>query len=266
MKKTIRRIAPVAIVLLGLTTLSFTAKDGITLKLQPQKGKHYTINVKNTSMNIMEVMGQTQNQSQTIETRQTFTVKEVDASQSTLETQIEAIKMNIGASGMKLEYDSEHPEKTSPMLASQTSEFDKILNKPATVVYNAQGEFVGDATDLDMNQLSTVIIKLPAEELSVGSKWTNEKTQNMSGSEFKVSVEYTVTSISKKSVEVCYSGKIEADDDTTGNVTGTASINPQTGLVTTRSEKQNISTTISQQGLSIPMTMAANTTVTVTEK
>ena len=266
MKKTIRRIAPVALVLLGLATLSFTANEGITLKLQPQKGKSYTINVKNTSMNIMEVMGQTQNQSQTIETRQSFTVKDVNENQSTLETQIEAVKMSISAGGMKLEYDSEHPEKTSPMLAGQTAEFDKVLNKPATVAYDAQGEFVGDAADLEMNQLSNVIIKLPTEELTVGSKWTDEKTQNMSGAgEIKVNVEYTVTAISKKSVDVSYDGKINSEE-ATGSISGTASINPQTGLVMTRSEKENLSMTISQQGLSIPVTMAANTTVTLTEK
>ena len=88
----------------------------------------------------------------------------------------------------------------------------------------------------------------------------------MSGAgEIKVNVEYTVTAISKKSVEVSYSGKINSEE-ATGNITGTASINPQTGLVMTRSEKENLSMTISQQGLSIPVTMAANTTVTLTEK
>ena len=36
MKKTLRRLAPVALVLVALVTLSFMAKDGVTLRLRPQ--------------------------------------------------------------------------------------------------------------------------------------------------------------------------------------------------------------------------------------
>ena len=48
MKKAFRKIVPVALVLLGLTTLSFMAKNGVTLRLKPQQGKTYTINAKAT--------------------------------------------------------------------------------------------------------------------------------------------------------------------------------------------------------------------------
>ena len=48
-----------------------------------------------------------------------------------------------------------------------------------------------------------------------------------------------------------------------GSYEGTASINPQTGMVMNSSIKQNISMTISEQGLSIPMTMVGTTTVEV---
>ena len=69
MKKTIRRIAPVALVLIGLTTLSFMAKDGVTLRLKPQQGKTYTITSKANMMMMMEVQGQTMNQTQNMEYR-----------------------------------------------------------------------------------------------------------------------------------------------------------------------------------------------------
>lgn len=254
-----------AVVLFGLTALSFTMAGGIKLKLQPQKGKTYTINVKDNSMNLMEVMGQTQNSVQSMETRQTFTIKEVTDDQSTIETELEALKLSISQMGMKLEYDSEHPEKTSPMLASQTSEMEKDLHKPATLTYDAQGNLVGDGADLEMNHLSAAIIKLPSEELSKGSKWTEEMKRSVSGTEFTVNMEYTVTAISKKKVEVSYFGKVESDD-VNGSIEGTADINPQTGIVMKRGEKHNLSMTLSQQGLTIPVTMTANTSVTVTMK
>ena len=263
MKK--KHLIPMAVVLFGLTALSFTLADGIKLKLQPQKGKTYTINVKNNSMNIMEVMGQPQNSTQTMETRQTFTIKEVTNDQSTIETELDALKLTISQMGQKLEYDSEHPEKTSPMLASQTSEMEKTLHKPATLTYDAQGNLVGEASDMEMSQLSVAIIKLPSEELAKGSKWTEEKDRSVSGADFKANMEYTVTAISKKSVEVSYTGDVKSDD-INGTIKGTASIDPQTGIVMKRNETQNLSMTLSQQGLTIPVTMTANTTVTVTMK
>ena len=265
MKKTIRRIAPAMLVLLGLATLSFTAKDGVTLRLHPNTGKTYTVNAKQTSMNIMEVMGQSMNSTQSMETRQTFTAQEVTDAQSVLVTQVEAIKLSVSQMGMKLEYDSEHPEKTSPMLAGQTADMEKGLNKPTTVTYNALGVLVGDHSDLSANQLGNVIINLPEEELSVGSTWTNERTQSTSDIEFTVNTEYTVTAISKKSVDVSFKG-IVTSDDVTGTTEGTASINPQTGIVMKLNGKQNISMTITEQGMSIPVTTAANTTITVEEK
>ena len=120
MKKNFRRFAPVALVLIGLATLSFMAKGGITLRLKPQQGKTYTLSTKSNTMMMMDVQGQTMNQSQSMEFRQTFTPKNVTDKESLIETQVEAMKMTMSVMGQKLEYDSDHPEKTSPMLAGQT--------------------------------------------------------------------------------------------------------------------------------------------------
>lgn len=262
MKKTFRKIAPVALVLLGLTTLSFMAKDGITLRLKPQQGKTYTITSKANMMTMMEVQGQTMNMSQTMETKQSFTAKEVSESESSFETQIEAIKMTISQMGMKFEYDSEHPEKTSPMLASQTQEIDKVIKKLETVKYDLMGNIV-DSLEIEMSQLSAAISKLPEEEVSVGSTWTFDRTQNVSGTEIAANMTYTVTAISKKSVDVNISGTVEGNNEISGTYEGTASINPQTGLVMNSSLKTNLSMTINEQGLSIPTTIVGNTTVEV---
>ena len=261
MKKTIKRIAPVALVLIALTTLSFMAKEGVTLRLKPQQGKTYTLTSKANMMMNMEVQGQMMNQTQSMETRQTFSAKSVTDKEVQLETQVDAMKMTISQMGMKLEYDSEHPEKTSPMLAGQTREMEAALHKPTTITYDALGKLVGDSIDLEMNQLGSAIIELPEQELSVGSKWTSEKKQNMSSvGEFKVNMEYTVTAISKKSVDVSFTGDINSTE-VTGTYSGTASISVQTGLTTNSATKSNIAMTINQQGLSIPVTMVGNTTM-----
>ena len=262
MKKTIRRFAPVALVLFGLATLSFMAKDVITLRLKPQQGKSYSINSKASMMVMMEVQGQTMNQSQVVETTQSFSAKSVTDAKCTFETQIEALKMTISQMGMKLEYDSEHPEKTSPMLAGQTAEMDKVIKKPATITYDNLGKVV-DSLDLEMSQLSAAIMEMPEEAISVGSSWTRDKKQSVNGTEINAKMTYTVSAISKKSIDLNVTGTITGSNETSGTYTGTASVNPQTGLVTTSSIKSNISMTISEQGLSIPVTIVGNTTVDV---
>jgi len=264
MKKTLRRIAPVALVLIGLATLSFMAKDGVTLRLKPQQGKTYTITSKANMMMMMEVQGQTMNQQQGMEYRQSFTAKNVTTNDVQLETKIEALKMSISQMGMKLEYDSEHPEKTSPMLAGQTKEMDDAINKTGTIKYDVMGNVI-DSLNLEMSQLGGVIIQLPEKELSVGSTWSVDKSQSVSGSEMNVHYTYTVTSISKKSVDLTVTGNVtgQGAEEITGSYNGTASIDPQQGFITKSNLKSNLSMTISQQGLSIPVTIVGNTTTEV---
>ena len=257
-----RHITVVSLILIGLAMISFTTKDGITLRLKPQQGKTYNVTSKANMMTMMEVQGQTMNMLQNMETRQSFTATKVTDAQSDIETQVEAIKMSISQMGMKFEYDSENPEKTSPMLAGQTKELEKTLKKPVNVSYDALGKLVGDSIKLENSQLSNIIVEFPKKELTVGSKWNNNKTQEISGNEIKINMEYTVTAISKKSVDVSFVGNIESTD-VTGTYNGTASIDPQTGLTMNSTTKTNISMTVTEQGMSIPITVVGTTTVEV---
>jgi hypothetical protein len=262
MKK--KHLIPMLLVFIGLATISFMAKDGVTLRLRPQQDKTYTATSKANMMTMMEVQGQTMTMSQVYETRQSFTAKEVTDNQSIFEAQVEAIKMSISQMGMKLEYDSEHPEKTSPMLAGQTKEMEKTIKKPVTITYDALGNFIipSDSIDVFENQMRDVVIPFPENELTVGSKWNAEKTQSISNKEITMNMEYTVTPISKKSVDVSFTGTVESPD-LTGTYNGTASINPQTGLMTNGTTKSNLSMTINEQGLSIPTTIVSTSTIEV---
>ena len=269
MNKTIRRIAPVALVLIGLATLSFMADYGVTLRLKPQHGKTYTMSTKTNMMMMMEVQGQTMNQTQNMEIRQSFTATSVTDKVSKFDTQIEAIKMSMSSMGMKMEYDSEHPEKTSPMLAGQTKEMDAAIKKVGHVTYDALGNVI-DSLDLDMSQIGACIIELPAKEVKVGSTWSFSKNQNVNNTEMQVNYTYTVTKVTKKSVDVNISGTVKGNnassaskggDGISGTYSGTASISAQTGIIVSSNLKTNISMTISEQGLSIPVTMVGTTTM-----
>ena len=245
-----------------MSSLTVNAQKAITLRLQPKQGLASTANSKATMTTLMNVQGQSMSMAQTMEARQSFTPKEVSGTQVAIETQIEAIKMSMSQMGMKLEYDSEHPEKTSPMLAGQTRELEKTLKKSTTITYDAMGKLVSDSIDLEMNQLANIILEFPEQEVTEGSKWNTKKTQSVNDVDIVVDMEYTVTSISKKKVELSYTGDVDSKE-VKGNYTGTATIDPQTGLVIRSTTKSNISMTINEQGLSMPVTIAGTTTIEV---
>ena len=116
----------------------------------------------------------------------------------------------------------------------------------------------------DWDDSMQLTIELPEKEISVGSTWTNTTSQENNGIEFEAEITYTVTAISKKSVDVNVSGIVKGQtEDVSGTYTGTASLNPQTGLLINSSIKQNLSMTISEQGMSIPITVVGTTTVEV---
>ena len=273
MKKTIKRFVPSMLVLLelavvcGCSSHSKTTQSGTTLRLHPEQGKTYAISSKASILQMIDFQGQTANVNQTTEFNQSFSVKNVTDEQSDYEAQVESVKLSISQGGMILEYDSEHPEKANPMLASQTKEFDKIIKKPATLSYNAFGEMVSEKEDLSLNSLGNAIIKLPKEDICVGSSWQNTGTASASDMEFSVEYTYTVTAISKKSIDVKFTGTILKNaSNISGNYNGTASFNPNTGIIMSSNTKSNVSLTVSQQGMTLPMTMAGTTIVTVTEK
>ena len=258
--KKVQKLTPMLLVLMGLAMLSFMSKDSVTLRLHPVQGKTYTISTKATTMNLMEVQGQTINSTQTMETTQTFTVKETNDKQTTVDTQIDNMKMSVSQMGMKFEYDSDHPEKTSPMIADQTKELEKTIKKLSTITYDAMGNVIGE----EENPLGGAIVKLPEEPISVGSTWTLDKTASVSDMDINSKMTYTVTNISKKGVELSVKGNVESNTEgVSGTYTGTATINALTGMMTTSSIKSNLSMTITQQGLTIPVTMVGTTTVTV---
>lgn len=244
--------------------MSFTGGNGVTLRLRPIKGKTYVIFSKTNQTTTMKVQNQTMRNSQNMDIRQSFTAKEVSASQNVFETQVDAIKMVSTTMGMTFTYDSDNPQNTSPMIADQASEFDKIIKKNSTVTYTDLGHNA-DPENLEMSQLNNVIIELPEKELHVGDKWDYVKTQSVSNYNVSINMTYTITKISKKSVDVSFSGTIDSKD-ITGTYDGTSTIDLQTGIVMESTVNNNLSMTISEQGLEIPVTVKGTSTVSVSER
>ena len=260
-----KRIFQIAIIAaFALMTLSFTAGDGVTLRLHPQKDKVYTITSKTTQTTTMKVQGQSIRSNQTVDARQIFRAKEVSSDKNVFVTKIEAVKMTVSSMGMNLTYDSEHPENNSPMLTDQAYEIDRIINKPVYVTFDKLG-YNTNPDDVETNQLGNVIIELPEEELHEGSQWNYVKSQSVSDVDVNVNMTYTVTKISKKSVDVSFTGTIDAKD-ISGTYNGTSTIDLQTGIIMASTINNSLSMTVLEQGFEIPMTITGTSTITVKEQ
>lgn len=258
-----KSIIPILFILIGMSTLPLHAQKEAVLRLNPKEGVTYTVNTKNTMMNLMEVEGQHMSSTQTMGFRQTFTAKERNEETVTVEGQVEAIQLTVSQMGMSFTYDSEHPEKTSPMLAGQTDELESMVKVPSIVQFDVLGHHLDTVKMAGMAESISAIIPLPEDPVKVGSTWTSRKGQNISDTVVNADMTYTVTKISKKSVEVKVEGVVEGDEEFSGTYDGTASISTETGLVTSSSIKTNLSLTVEEQGLSIPLTMTGTTTVTL---
>jgi hypothetical protein len=258
-------LIPSLMLLIGFITLSFTpAKDGVVLRLKPNKGATFTVNTKVSMMNMMDVQGQSITTTQVSETRQSMTVKDVNEKEVSFDEKVEALKLTISQMGMVLTYDSEHPEKTSPMLANQVDEISAVLNEVTTTKYDVQGNPVEEDEEKDQtSQSGSAIIPLADDAISEGSTWNTHKVQDISGTKLVADMNYKVTKVSKKSIEIAITGTISGDEEVSGSYEGTASINPETGMLIKSNIKMNASLTVSQQGMTFPLTMNGTTTVTV---
>lgn len=270
MKKTLKSLTPVLLVFIGLLTMSFAPSDDNTIvKLNVKKGQTFTVKGKQSQLVSINAQGMNMNIPQNTELRQTLKVKDAGDKSITIATTLDVIKFSMSQMGMKLTYDSEHPEKTSPMLAGTTKTFDDIIGKECNTVYDYFGNLV-KATESDgaTNNLVTVIIPLPKEGIRVGSQWTQDTIQSVSNININVRYLFKVTDISKKTITLQRTIAMNADTDTqnasmTMNGEGTFLISRATGIATKITEKTNCSMTMEEQGLTIPMTVTISSDYTI---
>ena len=251
-----KHIALFLLVFVGLATISSTAQESITLRLHPQSDLTYNVEWKETTL----VQNRAIRVNVTNEFNQDLTVKDASETQTEIEALVKSIKaqtttpMRIG----NVSYDSEHPRRNNRDLAKQ---YDPLLNEAFTVIYDELGNTVKDLSEPFGDMLSKVymhvFIQLPEEKISVGSQWSFETPKSY------IVWNYTVTSISDQSVEVSFIGNLDNKDGMNGEIEGTASIHPQTGMVT----RSNSTSTITMKDASqpFPSTIEMSTDITVKE-
>lgn len=244
--------------IVALTMVSFMANDSVLLRLKPQVGKTMTINMKSSQIMTMNVQGQSIANSQTIESKTEMTATNITADSIFCTAKMKSMKMTQSAMGMTMTYDTEHPEDANPMLAGAMKSFQDAIDKEIPFVFDPQG----NPLKMPSENIPNISATYPKEAVSVGSQWTSDNTQNIAGTDIVMTATYTVTKITKKETTVNVESVIKSDI-ASGTNSGSMVIDNATGLTKTSTIKTNMSLTISEQGLSIPTTVTATTTLNI---
>lgn len=234
------------------------ANDSVLLRLKPQVGKTMTINMKSSQIMTMNVQGQSIANSQTIESKTEMTATNITADSIFCTAKMKSMKMTQSAMGMTMTYDTEHPEDANPMLAGAMKPFQDAIDKELQVVFDP----LSKTMKMPSENIPNISATYPVEAVSVGSQWTADNTQNIAGTDIVMTATYTVTKITKKETTVNVESVIKSDI-ASGTNSGSMVIDNATGLTKTSTIKTNMSLTISEQGLSIPTTVTATTTLNI---
>lgn len=220
-----KHITSFLLVLVALVLVSFTVQESVLLRLRPRADINYFVTYKESNRYI----AQDYDQSNYYESKSSFVVKNSTRTQTEIEAQEESIKVinsNVAlASGVSV-YDSDNPKYNDSELAGLYNPF---LKKPIVIKYGEMGGSTLQDSILNVentylcNVFRNVFVSLPKEKISVGSQWSF----NLSGFAWT----YTVTSISKKCIQVDFVSGCE-NDNVSIKTEGSASIHPVMGLVT----------------------------------
>ena len=239
--------------------MSFVAAKGVALRLNLKKGENYTVTVKSNQNIVMNAQGQ--NMTQSVNSEQVGTLKVSDA--NTVVSKWESILAKVSAMGMELVYDSKNPEKTSPMMKGQTKQYEDMLKMEAIYKYDEQGvQQDKNDEEIPAGPANNIIRELPKDELVKGYTWTREDQQETQGMTVNTTIKYTVKDVNKKIVIVDYVAT-GSSEEAKISYTGTLNFDVAKGIVVKDSMKTEITASMSQQGMVIPIKINGTTEITV---
>ena len=263
-----KRIVLISIVVLfALTALSFTAGKSVILRIRPYKDKVYVIKSCTKSTMTMKYQGQSMITDATTEERQSFFAKEVSENNNVFETQLDAFKTTIKQMGQTLTYDTDNPQNNSPMLAQGGyAAYDTIIKRPNNVTYDCFGH-MQESDSIAASNLSSVMIELPENEITVGSEWTYIHPQDFNYFKAYWNMHVNVLEIKKKYVVLSITGTADIPEaNATGTSEGTWTIDLNTGIVINSINKFNATMTYSEYGLTVTANVSGTTTINVEEQ
>ncbi|MFA8449584.1 MAG: DUF6263 family protein [Bacteroidales bacterium] len=250
-------------VVFALTTANVAmAQKTKSIELSLKKGKTYRQEITSETSTSQEISGMAQSMELSNSLDLAFKVKGINSDGNyEIEVKLKNFSMQISQNGMELTYATDAPNgENHPMLASQMDGvFEKIKNEEITMVLTKKGKVISTNANeiltpqqqqifpLNKNTIEQMFSYIPEKEISKNSKFT--KVEEDKGQKTTETSEFTVTSLSKKKIELSSNGKITAtkkeegkEDEVIeiGETSGTITIDGKTGLIINALSDKNV--------------------------
>lgn len=261
-----------------LFSVAAFAQNTGTLNLT--KGKVYRVESVIMSNNKTNAMGQMIESKADMTSVYEIAVKDEKNDEYKIGSTVKAFKMDIGAAGQEMKYDSENPADSSSMFASS---FKNLLNHEQIVSVDKSGKLVDmdkDSTLLSatMEQMKNsgfgtnlAFIALP-KNIKAGDTWTAGSSDSAA---IQTTTHYTVKSITGDLVNLAFTGEtktkmtienqgMEVETKTTGTFEGNAMVE-KSGVVQVSKNVGKASGTVSVMGQEMPVDVNVTSETTVKE-
>ncbi|MDT7832920.1 hypothetical protein RQM59_11050 [Flavobacteriaceae bacterium S356] len=239
------------IAFLVISNVVCTGQESVVLKYNYKKGDKYVM-----QMSFKQNMGIAGGMNLSMKAN----INVVESSKETfkLANKIKKVSADVSQGGKTMHYDSDMKDsELDDEGKKMKAQFASALKAISYTTFNNRGKILSVKVEPKIpganqasNQSLMTYSVFPKEAVKVGSTWTNE--QDIQG--MKLTIIYTVTKITAKSVETSLSGNINVMG-VAGKITGDASFSRKTG----NTDSMKMDTSISMQG----MTMSMGTSATI---
>ncbi len=264
-----------ALLMLPLFITTIFAQKKVSLSYQLELGQKFDIVTEIDQDIVFEANGQPMTLDQKMTFKSSSFIEKVEEDSITINTTIDAVRMEQSIFGMEILYDSEDESTMKdPMAAEVGKAMSKILGASMATIVDSKGnvhkyDLGGLADNSEMaNNLTTgnSYTVFPEGKVSVGDSWEADITP-MKNSDMKSHTKYTLMKITKKTVVIEVLSTITAnnfeDEDMKmqGEITGEMIVDRKTGWTIQSDMDMETELELDQNGMKFPATISGTINV-----
>lgn len=258
------------VIIILLLTTNVNSQKAYQLSYKLEKGQHFELEIKNNQNISMNMQGQTMVLQQQMIMNQQMTVSETDSvNNKDLELTYTSLWFKQNAMGMEVIWDSKNPDTTNPIATQIGQALGKIIGSPIHVIIDQYGNPIKLTKQSDGGKganlagfESGMMVVYSDKKVKEGDSWQT-KLQPDPASDFIIESTYKLEEVKGKKAVIGFEGKITGTTIMgekaviNGTVTGSSTIDIQTGWVLTASITQKLEMEMEQQGMKLPMQMSS---------
>jgi len=259
-----------ALILLPFLISNVNAQKKVKLSYNLQTGNSYITTIDLDQDIVFEANGQPMTLDQRIVFRTGSTIASQNADSTTINTTIDAVRMEQSIFGMEIIYDSEDTSTlANPMAVEVGKAMEKVLGASIGTVIDKYGNVLhydlgslGENTDMGNNLSSgNSYIVFSNEKVAVGDTWEADITP-MKNSDMKSHSKYTLNKISKKTVVIgvvstITSNTVDGEEmKMEGTISGEITVDRKSGWTLKSEMDMETELELEQNGMKFPATIS----------